>query len=235
MLRRWKNLPENMRNDAVKPYYEALKKKQLSIAVKRGFDLVAGLLSLIVLSPIMLVIGAWIRLDSKGPALYRQVRVTRYSKPFRIFKFRTMRTDADRMGSQMTVDGDSRITRAGSMLRARRLDELPQLLNIVRGEMSFVGARPEVPKYVDTYTDEMMAVFLLPAGVTSDCSLLYRDEGKLLKDVKDVDGFYIHELLPQKMRCSLDALMHFGLADDMRVMWRTVRSVIFGKAGNDNG
>lgn len=169
-----------MQTESVRRYYEPLKRKWASLLLKKGFDVVASLLGLILLSPVFAVLAVWIKADSRGPVLFRQTRVTRYGRAFRIYKFRTMVADAESKGSQVTVQGDSRITRVGAKLRGCRLDELPQLINILKGDMSFVGVRPEVPRYVEQYTDEMYATLLLPAGVTSQASILYRDEQRLL-------------------------------------------------------
>ena len=191
ILKKWDLLPENMKTEEVKPYYLSLKKKTGSLIAKRIFDILVSLVLLILLSPVLIVISIMIKADSKGPVMFRQVRVTQYGKTFRIFKFRTMVTDAEKLGSQVTVDGDSRITKMGNRLRKCRLDELPQLLNILKGEMTFVGTRPEVEKYVNCYTPEMMATLLLPAGVTSTASIAYKDEDRLLKDAVSPDEVYV--------------------------------------------
>lgn len=180
----WEKLPSQMQTEAVKPYYEILQKKQISLIFKRLFDIVVSIIMLLILSPVFLVLAIAIKLDSKGPVFYRQVRVTQYGKEFRIFKFRTMVTNADKIGSQVTVGGDSRITRVGKVIRECRLDEIGQLLNILGGSMTFVGTRPEVPKYVEKYTSEMWATLLLPAGVTSEASIRYKDEAALLDAAK---------------------------------------------------
>ena len=187
----WEKLPSQMQTEAVKPYYEILQKKQISLIFKRLFDIVVSIIMLLILSPVFLVLAIAIKLDSKGPVFYRQVRVTQYGKEFRIFKFRTMVTNADKIGSQVTVGGDSRITRVGKVIRECRLDEIGQLLNILGGSMTFVGTRPEVPKYVEKYTSEMWATLLLPAGVTSEASIRYKDEAALLDAAEDVDATYI--------------------------------------------
>ena len=229
MLRRWDKLPQYMQTDAVRRYYEPLRRKWASLLLKRGFDAVVSLVGLIVLSPVLAALAVWIKADSKGPVLFRQTRITRYGKPFRIYKFRTMVADAEARGTQVTVQGDSRITRAGARLRDRRLDELPQLLNILKGDMSFVGTRPEVPRYVDQYTDEMYATLLLPAGVTSQASILFRDEQRLLDGAPDPDRADVETVLPQKMAYSLRELEGFSAWQDVRTMFRTL-SVLFGGA-----
>lgn len=225
IMKKWDSLPESMKTDEVKPYYLALKKKTGSLIVKRLFDIIVSLILLILLSPVFLVISIMIKTDSKGPVMFRQVRVTQYGKTFRIFKFRTMVTDAEKLGTQVTVDNDSRITKTGNRLRKCRLDEIPQLLNILKGEMSFVGTRPEVEKYVNCYTPEMMATLLLPAGVTSTASIAYKDEDRLLKDAVSPDDVYVKQIMPEKMKYNLEYLRNFGFFYDIRVMIRTVTAV----------
>ena len=225
MLRQWEDLPKRMRNEAVRPYYEQLQKKKVSLFLKRCIDVSLSSALLLFLAPVMLLIGIAVRLDSPGPALFRQVRVTQYGRQFRIFKFRTMVNHADRMGTQVTASGDARITRLGRKMRHYRLDELPQLLNIFLGNMSFVGTRPEVVKYVREYTDEMTATLLLPAGVTSEVSIQYKDEEKLLADAEDVDEAYIHVVLPEKMEYNLKSLKDFSLIHELRIMVDTVIAV----------
>lgn len=225
MLRRWEDLPKRMQNEAVRPYYEQLQKKKVSLFLKRCIDVSLSSALLLFLAPVMLLIGIAVRLDSPGPALFRQVRVTQYGRQFRIFKFRTMVNHADRMGTQVTASGDARITRLGRKMRHYRLDELPQLLNIFWGDMSFVGTRPEVVKYVREYTDEMTATLLLPAGVTSEVSIQYKDEEKLLADAEDVDEAYIHVVLPEKMEYNLKSLRDFSLIHELKIMVDTVIAV----------
>ncbi len=225
ILKKWDLLPENMKTEEVKPYYLSLKKKTGSLIAKRIFDILVSLVLLILLSPVLIVISIMIKADSKGPVMFRQVRVTQYGKTFRIFKFRTMVTDAEKLGSQVTVDGDSRITKMGNRLRKCRLDELPQLLNILKGEMTFVGTRPEVEKYVNCYTPEMMATLLLPAGVTSTASIAYKDEDRLLKDAVSPDEVYVEQILPKKMEYNYEYLKKFGFFYDIKVMIKTVTAV----------
>ena len=181
---------------------------------------------LVLLSPVFLVLAIAIKLDSHGPVFYRQVRVTQYGREFRIFKFRTMVQNADRIGSQVTVSGDSRITRVGKVIRSCRLDEVGQLLNVLGGSMSFVGTRPEVPKYVARYTPEMMATLLLPAGVTSEASIRYKDEAELLDKAEDVDETYVQQVLPGKMAYNLASIRRFGLGQELLTMLRTVKAVL---------
>lgn len=222
VIKKWEDLPSNMKNDAVLHYYEILNKKKLSLIVKRLFDIVMSIVLLVLLSPVFLILAIWIKLDSKGPVFFLQERVTQYGKVFRIFKFRTMCNNADQIGNLVTGKNDSRITRVGEKIRKCRLDEIPQLLNILTGDMTFVGTRPEVQKYVDAYTDEMLATLLLPAGVTSLASILYRDEDELLADVENVDVVYIEDVLPGKMKYNLIALEQFNLLNELKVMLKTV-------------
>ena len=226
ILKKWEELPESLRNDAVRPYYDLLAKRKGSLLLKRCFDVVVSALMLLVLSPVFLVLAIAIKLDSPGPVFYRQVRVTQYGREFRIFKFRSMVTGADKRGTLVTVSGDSRITRVGHIIRNCRLDELCQLIDILRGTMTFVGTRPEVPKYVAAYTPEMLATLLLPAGVTSRASILYKDEADLLDAAEDVDAVYIRDVLPGKMKYNLDALKNFSFFSDIATMFRTVFAVL---------
>ena len=231
-VKKWEKLPPEFQTEEVRPYYEILRKKQVSLMAKRGFDVVVSALMLAVLSPVFLVLAVAIKLDSPGPVFYRQVRVTQYGKQFRIFKFRSMVSNADEIGAQVTVGNDSRITRVGRVIRNCRLDEICQLIDIFRGTMTFVGTRPEVPKYVAAYTPEMMATLLLPAGVTSEASIRYKDESALLDGAEDVDEVYIHQVLPGKMGYNLDAIRNFGFWSDIRTMLRTVFAVM-GKEYDD--
>lgn len=230
-MKKWEDLPQSLRNEEVRPYYEKLNKRRASLFFKRLFDLVVAAVLLVVLSPVLLVLAIAIKLDSPGPVFYRQVRITRYGKEFRIFKFRSMVTDADKKGSLVTVSGDSRITRVGRLIRKCRLDELPQLLNVLTGDMTFVGTRPEVAKYVARYTPEMLATLLLPAGITSEASIRYKNEDKLLKDADDVDKVYIEAVLPGKMQYNLASVREFTFFGDIATMLRTVLAVL----GKDYG
>lgn len=226
ILKKWEDLPEQLRTDAVRPYYDVLKKKQGGLVAKRLFDVVVSAVMLLILAPVFLVLAIAIKLDSEGPVFYRQVRVTQYGQQFRIFKFRSMVSNADKIGTQVTVGNDSRITRVGKLIRKCRLDELCQLIDIFRGTMTFVGTRPEVPKYVAAYTPEMMATLLLPAGVTSLASIMYKDEDRLLADTEDVDRTYIEKVLPGKMRYNLEAMKNFSFWGDIKLMFMTVFAVL---------
>ncbi len=225
-MKKWENLPKDMQTEAVRKYYEILKKHRGSLLLKRIFDIIAAGLLLILLLPVLLILAVWIKTDSKGPVFFRQVRVTTYGRTFRIFKFRTMVNNADKMGTQVTTKGDARVTKAGKALRGCRLDELPQLLNILAGDMTFVGTRPEVEKYVRHYTDEMKATLLLPAGVTSLASIEYKDEEKLLESAQDADQVYVEKILPEKMKYNLQAIEHFSFWQDIKTMIATVVAVV---------
>jgi lipopolysaccharide/colanic/teichoic acid biosynthesis glycosyltransferase len=215
-----------MRNDEVRPYWEILWKKRRHLALKRAFDIVTSLLLFIMAAIPMLVIAVMIKLDSKGPVLYRQERITTYGKRFRIHKFRTMVANADRVGTAVTVSNDNRITRVGSMLRGLRLDELPQLIDVLQGNMSFVGTRPEASKYVKQYRPEFFATLLMPAGITSEASIRYKDEYKLLSASEDVDKTYIEQVLPGKMIWNLNSIERFSFFRELLTMLRTVLAVL---------
>lgn len=232
ILCRWEDLPECMKLPEVKPYYDILSKKKGQLLLKRIFDFFVALVMLIVLCIPMLVISVWIKIDSKGPVFYRQERVTTNGKHFRIHKFRTMVSDADKIGTTVTVGNDSRITRVGSKLRRVRLDELPQLIDVLQGTMSFVGTRPEAVKYVEQYKPEYMATLLLPAGITSEASIRYKDEAELLEAADDVDRVYIEEVLLGKMKFNLQSIMEFSFIGEIKTMFRTVFAVL-GKDYSD--
>ncbi len=226
ILKKWEQLPEYMRNEAVRPYYDILKKHSFSLIVKRIFDIVMSLALLILLSPVFVIVSIWIKLDSEGPVFFRQERVTTYGKKFRIFKFRTMCNNAEKKGSLVTVGNDARITKVGEKIRHCRLDEIPQLLNVLVGDMTFVGTRPEVIKYVSAYTDEMYATLLLPAGITSIASIQYKDEDEILATASNPDEAYIHEVLPDKMQYNLQAIRDFSFWNEIKTMANTIKAVL---------
>lgn len=225
-LREWDDLPDFMKHDEVKKYYDILKRKRISLVLKRTFDIIMSFFMLLLLSPVFLVVSLWIKLDSKGPVFYRQERVTQYGQVFRIFKFRTMVTNADQIGSLVTTQNDARITKVGLKIRKCRLDEVPQLINVLKGEMSFVGTRPEVQKYVDTYTNEMNATLLLPAGITSLASIQFKDEDEIIQKWinkgKSVDQAYVEDVLVKKMQFNLEYLRQFNIARDVVLCIKTV-------------
>lgn len=225
-MKKWEELPAQMQNQEVLRYYESLKKKRGSLVAKRVFDVVMSLILIVVLFPVMVVVGIAVRATSPGEIIFRQVRVTTYGRRFRIYKFRTMTEEAPQQGSLVTVSGDARITGVGRFLRKVRLDELPQLFNVLKGEMSFVGTRPEVENYVERYSDVMYATLLMPAGVTSKASIEYKDEERLLLEGKDVDEIYVGEILPAKMKYNLDYIENYSFLGDFRILFQTVAAVL---------
>ena len=226
MLKHWEALPDYMQIPEVRPYYDILDKKRGSLLLKRAFDLTAASVLLVALSPVLGLVSLLILGDSPGGVFYRQERVTAAGKRFRIHKFRSMVAGADRKGTAVTVRGDARVTRIGGFLRKYRLDELPQLLDVLAGDMSFVGTRPEVPRYVDRYEPEMLATLLLPAGITSEASIRYKDEDTLLSAAEDVDKVYIEKVLPAKMVWNLETVRKFSFFREIRTMFRTVAAVL---------
>lgn len=225
-MRAFNKLPAQFNNDSVKAYYDILSKRRGSIVLKRAFDIIVSLIVLIILIIPIIIISVCIKVNSPGPVFFRQQRVTKYGKVFRIFKFRTMVVNAESLGSMVTTKGDSRVTSIGRTLRKYRLDELPQIFNVILGDMSFVGTRPEVKKYVDLYKDEYFATLLLPAGITSLTSIMYKDEEKLLASSDDADDVYINTILPEKMKYNLQYTKDFGFWYDIKIMLKTVKEVI---------
>lgn len=232
MLRKWEDLPIEMQIPEVRQYYDILNKKKVGIALKRLFDIALSGLLLVVLSPVFLITAIAIKADSKGPVFYRQVRVTRYGEKFRIFKFRSMVSGADK-GSQLTVSGDSRVTKTGAFIRKFKIDELSQLIDVFRGKMTFVGTRPEVPKYVEKYTPEMLATLLLPAGITSEASVYYKDESRLLDASTDTEKTYLELVLPDKMKYNLRAIEKFSFLQDLKILIMTALAVFGKEFGNE--
>lgn len=226
ILPKWEELPDDIRTESVRPYYDALSRRKAGLFFKRLFDIFAALDLIILLGIPMLIIAIMIKCDSKGPVFFRQERVTSYGAKFRIHKFRTMVNNADKIGSSVTVDNDNRITKVGSKLRNHRLDEFPQLFDVLSGDMSFVGTRPEVVKYVDRYSDEMKATLLMPAGITSIASIEYKDEAELLENASDADEVYVNEILPAKMAYNLKSVKEFGFFKDIGVLFKTVAAVL---------
>ncbi len=226
MLPDWKDLPDEMKNDTVKKYYKSLAKKESALIIKRMFDVWMSVFLLVFLMPVILVMAVLIKLDSKGPVIFKQTRVTAGNKDFTIYKFRSMVNDAPKLGTSVTVASDMRITKVGQFMRKYRIDEIPQLVNVLKGEMTFVGTRPEVRKYVDAYTPAMMATLLLPAGITSEASIMYKEEDELLASAEDADQVYIQDILPEKMKYNLKSIRKFSLLNDLATMIKTVIAVI---------
>lgn len=229
MLKKWNDLPPELQNAIVKPYYLKLQKKKISFLIKRIFDFLLSLFLLVILSPIILLLMIIIFVDSPGSPFFLQERVTQYNKVFKIIKFRTMVKNADKIGTHVTVAKDPRITKIGSIIRKVRLDEIPQLINVLLGQMTFVGTRPEAIRYVKHYSDEMMATLLLPAGITSRTSVEYRNEQELLKNADDADQVYIEQILPEKMKINLEYINKFSLREDFSVVLLTIKKVFFEK------
>ncbi len=225
-MRRWENLPEVFRTTETRPYYDLLSERQGTLVLKRIFDLVMSFVLIMVLAPVILLLGILIALDSRGPVIFTQKRVGRYGEDFTMFKFRSMRQDAESLGPQISVGRDPRISRVGHVLRKTRLDELPQLLNILLGDMSFVGVRPEVPRYVAKYTPEMWATLLLRPGVTSPASIRYKDEAKILADAVDPELAYVEDVLPQKMMYNYVYLRELSFVRDLKILMETVIAVL---------
>lgn len=226
MLKRWEDLPDFMRIDEVRPYWQILERKKGQILLKRVFDFVLALILGMILCLPMFIIAILIKLDSKGPVFYRQERVTTYGRHFRIHKFRTMVANADRIGTAVTVQDDSRITKVGAVLRRFRLDEFPQLIDVLTGDMSFVGTRPEAVKYVEQYKPEYYATLLMPAGITSEASIRYKDENRLLSAADNVDEVYMTQVLPAKMQWNLESIERFRFLREILTMFRTVLAVL---------
>lgn len=225
-MRKFEKLPKEFQNAEVRRYYDILEKKRASLIFKRAFDLFVSVILLVFLIIPIIVIAIAVKCDSKGPVMFRQERVTKYGRHFRIYKFRTMVVNAESLGSMVTTDSDSRVTRIGRKLRKYRLDELPQVFNVLGGSMTVVGTRPEVPKYVDMYEDSYYATLLLPAGITSLASIMYKDEEKLLASNEDPDEVYIGQILPEKMKYNLEYLENFGFLSDIGLMFKTVKEVL---------
>lgn len=225
MLREWSTLPDRMKNAEVKKYYDSLVQKKSSHILKRCFDIIMAGTGLVILVPLFIVVGVLIKSDTEGPVFFRQTRITRYYKEFRIFKFRTM-TVKQKQSLEVTSANDSRITKTGKWLRKSKIDELPQLINVLLGDMSFVGTRPEVPRYVEFYTNEMYATLLMPAGITSTASVEYRNEEHILSNVQDVEAVYRDTVLPSKMKYNLKDVESFSVINDLVIIIKTMIAII---------
>lgn len=225
MLKSWDSLPKFLQKESIKAYYQLIARKKIYLFFKRVMDIILSLLLFLPLLPLFLLISIVILFDSPGSPFFLQTRVTRYGREFKIIKFRTMQKNADKIGTAVTVDNDPRVTRSGVFLRKYRLDEIPQLINIFLGDMTFVGTRPEVPKYVEAYTEEMLATLLLPAGVTSLASAKYKDEQKLLDNSDHPEETYINKVLPQKMEYNLSYLKSFSFFEDIKIILYTLKEI----------
>lgn len=232
LIKKWEKLPAELQIDEVRPYYEILRKKNFSLFWKRVFDITVSGIVLLLILPFFLIISLAIVIDSKGPVFYRQERVTQYGKHFRIFKFRSMVVDADKKGTLVTTGNDVRITRVGKFIRKCKIDEMSQLIDVFIGTMTFIGTRPEVPKYVNQYKAEYMATLLLPAGVSSMASIMFKDENDMLKDAENADDVYINQILPIKMKYNLAETKKYGFWRDIKLCFMTVFGVM-GKKYKD--
>lgn len=215
-------LTERFRVSDVLKYYDIIKSKKLIMFLKRLFDIIASFLGLLICIIPFTIIAIIIKTTSKGPAFFLQTRIGRYGEPFKIFKFRTMRQNAESEGLRITVGGDNRITKIGEFLRKTKIDELPQLINVLKGDMSFVGPRPEVKEYVDIYTDEMMATLLIRPGITSTASIKYKSENEVLEQSDDPEYAYINVVLPDKMKYNLEYLNNISPIYDLKLIYKTV-------------
>jgi lipopolysaccharide/colanic/teichoic acid biosynthesis glycosyltransferase len=193
---------------------------------KRALDLLISGVGLILLCPLLLALALWVKLDSRGPLLYRGRRVGQDGQPFLMYKFRTMVQGAERRGPAVTYRDDPRITQAGKFLRRTKLDELPQLLNVVKGEMSLVGPRPEDPSYVALYTWEQRQVLSVKPGITGPTQLEYRDEASMLQG-ESVDEEYVTRIMPEKLKLDLEYVRNRTLVLDLRILWRTAATLLF--------
>lgn len=223
---RYEDLPRSMKKKKVKEYFDFLQGRRFSLGAKRVFDIVVSLVILTICSPFFLILAAAIKIDSRGPVFYRQVRVGRYDQDFRIFKFRTMVANADKIGLSLTTGNDPRITRVGRLIRKCRLDEFSQILNVLCGDMSLVGPRPEVRKYVESYRPEYMATLLVRPGITATSSIAFRNEDEILNKGGDPEEIYVREILPEKMALNLEYLRHISVFHDIKIMFQTVFAVL---------
>ena len=214
-----------MQTEEVKKYYDILNSKKGYLIAKRIFDFALSLVMSLVFLPFIILVGIIIKIDSPGRIFFLQKRVTTNGKVFKIFKFRTMKENSEKL-SGVTIDNDPRITKLGKYLRKFRIDEIPQIFNILTGDLSFVGARPESVKYVNEYSPEMYATLLMPAGVTSPASILFKDEAELLKGAENPDETYVKDILPKKMAYNLEYIENCSLLYDIKVMFKTVIAVI---------
>lgn len=224
-LSNFDELPQSMQNDEVKRYHDILLTKKHTLWLKQVIDfLVCGIVFIITL-PFFILFALLIKLTSKGPVFFRQERVGRNAKTFHILKFRTMVKDADRVGIQLTTGDDSRITSFGKFLRKINMDEMPQLLNVLKGDMSIIGTRPEVRRYVDIYSDEMMATLLIKPGMVSLASVKYKNESQLLSTASDPQSVYIEQILPDKMRYNLEYFTRISIKEDFSILKKTIACV----------
>ncbi len=233
MLCKWEELPEKLKTDAVRPYYDRLNTHRVQLGIKRVFDVLVSLFGLVFFSPLFAVTAIAIKLDTPGPVFYRQERITQYGKTFRIFKFRSM-VNNSATGANLTTKNDSRITRTGKIIRKFKIDELCQLIDVLFGNMTLVGTRPEVMEYVNEYTDEMLATLLLPAGITSKASIIYKDESELLQNAENPRDVYLNVILPQKMEYNLEGIAKFGITNEAKLLFMTFFAVLGKDFSNED-
>ena len=234
LIKKWEELPKELQIEEVRPYWEKLRKKNFSLFWKRVFDIFVSGICLLVLFPFFLILSLAIVIDSRGGVFYRQERVTQYGKHFRIFKFRSMVSGADKKGTLVTVNNDARVTRVGKFIRKFKIDEISQLIDIFRGTMTFIGTRPEVPKYVNQYQPEYLATLLLPAGVSSTASIMFKDENKMLEKAVNTEETYINEILPIKMKWNLFDIKKYGFWRDIKLCFMTAFAVCGKKYKTEN-
>ncbi|MFZ2538112.1 MAG: sugar transferase [Oscillospiraceae bacterium] len=224
-ISKFEQLPKKMQNVAVKQYYDIVKTKQTTLTVKHIIDvLICGIIFIITL-PFFITFSVLIKLTSTGPVLFKQERIGKDLKTFHILKFRTMVKDADKKGIQLTTGNDSRITPFGKFLRGINMDEMPQLINVIKGDMSIIGTRPEVKRYVDVYTDEMLATLLIKPGMVSLASVKYKNENDMLTLASNPEQVYIDDILPDKMKYNLEYLSCLSLKKDFLILGKTIACV----------
>ena len=226
LLSKWEELPSYMQNEEVRHYYNILQSKKTSLFFKRVIDIVLSIIIILLLIIPIIVIAISIKVSSKGKVMFKQTRITTLGKEFKILKFRTMVENAESIGEQITQINDNRITKNGEFLRKYRLDELPQIFNVFLGQMSLVGTRPEVPKYVNMYTDKMYATLLMPAGVTSLASIKFKDESEFFDENMSVDDNYMFVILPKKMEENLNYIEKFSVLYDIKLLFKTATNVL---------
>lgn len=200
--------------------------KKINRAIKRIFDIIVSLIGIIIISPILIIVAISIKLDSKGNVLFLQKRIGKDGKPFNIYKFRTMVSNAEKLGAQITVGKDSRITRVGAFLRKYKIDELPQLFNVLKGDMSLVGPRPEVPKYVELYTEEEKKVLEVRPGITDLASIRYSDENDILGKVENPEEYYINVIMKDKLKLNLEYIEKSNIFFDIYLIIKTILKCI---------
>jgi len=222
---KWEKLPPEFQMSEVRPYWEKLRKKNFYFFWKRLFDILFASFSIIILCPLFLVVSLAIKMESKGPVFYRQERITQYGKTFYIHKFRSMLSNSDK-SSLITIKNDDRITSVGKIIRKFKIDELGQIIDIFLGNMTLVGTRPEVKKYVNSYTSAMMSTLLIPAGLTSTASILFKDENSLFDSCACIDDIYLGKILPIKMEYNLNDLSKSSIFHDTKILFLTFFAVI---------